>query len=55
MTMGPNILGNPYHISVTRVGMTKNLELCFHEVKDEIEHTFADHLDLEGNGKRRNC
>ncbi|KAJ7477068.1 cytochrome P450 [Mycena galericulata] len=48
MTMGPNILGNPYHISVTRVGMTKNLDLCFDEVRDEIERTFADHLELEG-------
>ncbi|KAK7061428.1 cytochrome P450 [Favolaschia claudopus] len=49
MTMGPNILGNPYHISVTRVGMTKNLELRFDEVRDEIICTFEDHLKLEGN------
>ncbi|KAJ6539016.1 cytochrome P450 [Mycena capillaripes] len=49
MTMGPNILGNPYHISVTRVGMTKNLDARFDEVRDEIICTFQDHLALEGN------
>ncbi|KAJ6567200.1 cytochrome P450 [Mycena vulgaris] len=49
MTMGPNILGNPYHISVTRVGMTKNLDLRFNEVRDEIVRTFEDHLALEGD------
>ncbi|KAJ7937373.1 cytochrome P450 [Mycena leptocephala] len=49
MTMGPNILGNPYHISVTRVGMTKNLDARFDEVRDEIACTFQDHLSLEGN------
>ncbi|KAF7353078.1 Cytochrome P450 [Mycena venus] len=47
MTMGPNILGNPYHISVTRVGMTKNLDARFDEVRDEIICTFQDHLKLE--------
>jgi hypothetical protein len=52
MTMGPNILGNPYHISVTRVGMTKNLDARFDEVRDEIACTFQDHLSLEGNGER---
>ncbi|KAJ6516234.1 cytochrome P450 [Mycena sanguinolenta] len=49
MTMGPNILGNPYHISVTRVGMTKNLDARFDEVRDEIICTFQDHLKLEGD------
>ncbi|KAJ7122773.1 cytochrome P450 [Mycena epipterygia] len=49
MTMGPNILGNPYHISVTRVGMTKNLDARFDEVRDEIVRTFEDHLALEGD------
>ncbi|KAJ6510168.1 cytochrome P450 [Mycena vitilis] len=49
MTMGPNILGNPYHISVTRVGMTKNLDARFDEVRDEIICTFQDHLSLDGN------
>ncbi|KAJ6627497.1 cytochrome P450 [Mycena sp. CBHHK59/15] len=48
MTMGPNILGNPYHISVTRTGMTKNIEARFDEVRDEIVCTFEDHLALEG-------
>jgi hypothetical protein len=51
--MGPNILGNPYHISVTRVGMTKNLDARFDEVRDEIICTFEDHLKLEGNGEYR--
>ncbi|KAJ7067797.1 cytochrome P450 [Mycena amicta] len=49
MTMGPNILANPYHISVTRVGMTKNLDARFDEVRDEIRATFEDHLKLEGD------
>ncbi|KAJ7781594.1 cytochrome P450 [Mycena metata] len=49
ITMGPNILGNPYHISVTRVGMTKNLDARFDEVRDEIICTFDDHLKVEGN------
>ncbi|KAJ7499255.1 cytochrome P450 [Mycena latifolia] len=49
MTMGPNILGNPYHISVTRVGMTKNLDARFDEVRDEIVSTFEDHLALAGD------
>ncbi|KAJ7179450.1 cytochrome P450 [Mycena filopes] len=49
MTMGPNILGNPYHISVTRLGMTKNLDVRFDEVRDEIMCTFDDHIRLEGN------
>lgn len=53
MTMGPNILGNPYHISVTRVGMTKNLDARFDEVRDEIVRTFEDHLALEGDGEFR--
>ncbi|KAJ7688404.1 cytochrome P450 [Mycena rosella] len=47
MTMGPNILGNPYHISVTRVEMTKNLDARFSEVHDEVVRTFEDHLALQ--------
>ncbi|KAJ7087179.1 cytochrome P450 [Mycena belliarum] len=49
MTMGPNILGNPYHISVARVGMTKNIDARFDEVRDEIMATFDDHLAMEGD------
>ena len=50
-TFGPEILQNPYHISVMRSQLTRNLSVLYPEIKDEITTAFDDVLDLKGNGE----
>ncbi|KAF7325009.1 Cytochrome P450 [Mycena kentingensis (nom. inval.)] len=49
ITLGPNILGNPYHLSVTRVSMAKNIGTQFDEVHDEIRATFEEQLKIKSD------
>ncbi|KAJ7154091.1 cytochrome P450, partial [Mycena filopes] len=40
-TMGAVLTDNPYHVSVIRGSLTRNLARCFPEVRDEIVHSFS--------------
>ncbi|KAJ6557712.1 cytochrome P450 [Mycena capillaripes] len=46
-TMGPQITKNPYHVSAVRGQLTRNLGLCFPQVRDEIIHSFDHVLGLD--------
>ena len=50
-TLGPNVHHNPYHVAVVRLYLTRNVEVLFPEIRDEIVASFAEVLDLTGNGK----
>jgi hypothetical protein len=50
-TVGPHIYHNPYHIAVVRLHLTRNIEVLYPEVRDEIVTSFAEVLDLTGNGE----
>ncbi|KAF8123587.1 cytochrome P450 [Boletus edulis] len=51
-TLGPEIHHNPYHVEVLRSHLTRNLEVLYPEIRDEIVSSFADVLDLRGNGEK---
>ncbi|KAJ7113179.1 cytochrome P450 [Mycena epipterygia] len=46
-TMGPEIMGNPYHVPVIRATLTQNLTRCFPVVHEEIVHSFGEVLALK--------
>ncbi|KAF8552481.1 cytochrome P450 [Imleria badia] len=48
-TLGPEVLHNPYHVSVVRLRLTRNLEGLYPEIRDEIVTSLAEVLDLRGN------
>ena len=50
-TLGPEVLQNPYHISLIRSRLTRNLDTLYPEIRDEITIAFDDVLDLRGNGE----
>ncbi|KAI6013593.1 cytochrome P450 [Pisolithus microcarpus] len=47
--IGPEINSNPYHISVARIHLTRNLGLYYPDIKDEVHTAFEELLDLEDN------
>ncbi|KAJ7132658.1 cytochrome P450 [Mycena filopes] len=49
LTMGASIAENPYHQHTIRTSLTRNLHVCFPEVRDEIICAFDDLLQLQGN------
>lgn len=49
--MAPEVHHNPYHLSIVRSQLTRNLGALYPEIRDEIITAFDDVLDLEGNGK----
>ncbi|KAF8549327.1 cytochrome P450 [Imleria badia] len=48
-TLGPEVHHNPYHVAVVRSHLTRNLEVLYPEIRDEIVTSFAEVLDLRGN------
>ncbi|KAJ7203650.1 cytochrome P450 [Mycena pura] len=48
-TLGTQLVHNTYQVLSIRGGLTRSLDLCFPEVRDEIEHAFDDVLALKGN------
>ena len=50
-TLGKEQVHNTYHITSIRGGLTRSLDRCFPELRDEIEHAFDDVLALKGNGE----
>ncbi|KAJ7203642.1 cytochrome P450 [Mycena pura] len=48
-TLGKEQVHNTYHITSIRGGLTRSLDRCFPELRDEIEHAFDDVLALKGN------
>ncbi|KAJ7930492.1 cytochrome P450 [Mycena leptocephala] len=48
-TLGEELVHNTYQILSIRGGLTRSLDRCFPEVRDEIEHAFDDVLALKGN------
>ncbi|KAI6013619.1 hypothetical protein BKA83DRAFT_4063047, partial [Pisolithus microcarpus] len=47
--IGPEIKSNPYHISVARIHLTRNLGLYYPDIKDEVHAAFEGLLDLKDN------
>ncbi|KAI6013599.1 hypothetical protein BKA83DRAFT_4006153, partial [Pisolithus microcarpus] len=47
--IGPEINSNPYHISVARIHLTRNLGLYYPDIKDEVHTAFEELLDLKDN------
>ncbi|KAF8555102.1 cytochrome P450 [Imleria badia] len=48
-TLGPEIQHNPYHVSIVRSQLTRNLGALHPEIRNEIVTAFDDVLDLKGN------
>lgn len=53
-TLGPEIHYNPYHVAVVRHHLSRNLEVLFPALRDEIVTSFAEVLDLRANGEEYN-
>ncbi|KAL4076426.1 cytochrome P450 [Scleroderma citrinum] len=47
--IGPAITSNPYHVSVTRTHLTRNVSHYYPDVADEIFTAFNQNLDLKDN------
>ncbi|KAI6016795.1 cytochrome P450, partial [Pisolithus microcarpus] len=47
--IGPEINSNPYHISVARIHLTRNLGLYYSDIKGELYTAFEELLDLNDN------
>ncbi|KAF9233509.1 cytochrome P450 [Melanogaster broomeanus] len=48
-TLGYAIHHNPYHFSIIRLQLTRNLGILYTDIRDEIVAAFDDTLDLQGN------
>ncbi|KAJ7876710.1 cytochrome P450 [Mycena olivaceomarginata] len=46
-TMGRDLTDNPYHLNAVRTSLTRNLHICFPDVRDEIVCAFNDVLQLQ--------
>jgi hypothetical protein len=49
-TTGPEVVDNPYHVAVVRSQLTRNLQVLYADIRDEIVTSFDDVLDLRGDG-----
>ncbi|KIK22831.1 hypothetical protein PISMIDRAFT_101818, partial [Pisolithus microcarpus 441] len=47
--IGPEINSNPYHISIARIHLTRNLGLYYPDIKDEVHAAFEKLLDLKAD------
>ena len=50
-TVGREVFHNPYHATVVRLQLTRNLGTLYSEMRDEIVTTFDEVLDVRGNGE----
>lgn len=50
-TIGREVFHHPYHASVVRLQLTRNLGTLYTEMRDEISTAFDQVLDLKGNGE----
>ncbi|KAF7364554.1 hypothetical protein MVEN_00324400 [Mycena venus] len=48
-TMGRDLSDQPYHLNAVRTSLTRNLHVCFPDVRDEIVCAFNDVLQLQGS------
>ncbi|KAJ7835138.1 cytochrome P450 [Mycena olivaceomarginata] len=48
-TMGRDLTDKPYHLNAVRTSLTRNLHVCFPDVRDEIVCAFDDVLQLQGS------
>ncbi|KAI6016847.1 hypothetical protein PISMIDRAFT_117780, partial [Pisolithus microcarpus 441] len=48
--IGPEINSNPYHISVVRIHLARNLGLYYPDIKNEVQAAFEELLGLKDNG-----
>ncbi|KAI9569394.1 cytochrome P450 [Boletus coccyginus] len=48
-TLGPEVHSNPYHITVVRVHLTRNIEVLHPQIRDELVTSFTEVLDLTDN------
>ncbi|KAJ7644754.1 cytochrome P450 [Roridomyces roridus] len=49
ITMGHEILDNPWHLKIIRTTLTRNLHRCFPDVRDEIVCSFDEILNLDAS------
>jgi len=49
-TFGPQILHDPYHVTIIRTQITRNLSVLFPGIKDEMVATLDELLDMKPNG-----
>ncbi|KAG6329792.1 hypothetical protein ID866_9296 [Astraeus odoratus] len=47
--IGKQIIDNPYHVTVVRTHLARNVAIYYPDVRDEIEAAFNEILDLNGN------
>ncbi|KAG6331515.1 hypothetical protein ID866_7572, partial [Astraeus odoratus] len=47
--IGEEIISNPYHVSVARTHLTRNIALYYPDMRDEIETAFNEILNLKDN------
>ena len=50
-TLEPNVHHDRYHIAVVRLHLTRNIEVLYPEIRDEIVTSFAEVLDLTESGE----
>ena len=48
--MGFDVCHNPYHITVMRSQLTRNIDVLYPELRDEVVTAFDDILDLKDDG-----
>ncbi|KIJ12301.1 hypothetical protein PAXINDRAFT_14916 [Paxillus involutus ATCC 200175] len=48
-TLGHSVHHNPYHFSIIRSQLTRNLGILYPDIRDEIVTAFEETLDLRGN------
>ncbi|KAH0837765.1 hypothetical protein J3R83DRAFT_5943 [Lanmaoa asiatica] len=48
--MGSEVHHNPYHITVIRSQLTRNIGVLYPELRDEIITAFHEILNLKGDG-----
>lgn len=51
-TLGLRVVHNPYHVAVVRSQLTRNIEVLYPAIRDEIVTSFDDILNLSGNGQK---
>ena len=50
-TLGHSISSNPYHASLVRLQLTRNLEALYEDIKDEVFQAFEDNIPTKANGE----
>ncbi|KAI9569397.1 cytochrome P450 [Boletus coccyginus] len=48
-TVGPEVHHNPYHLTVVRAHLTRNIDVLHPQIRDEVVTSFTEVLDLTGN------